>query len=339
MKRIEVTDYDISSGAESLVRSDLFEYSNSVHTLPTKIKKERSDGAYEIIERIYPHDIGLSGDEEIARNQLIDNHQIAELIKERKINKNSIRESRNVFSQFYNGIVKKRYSIIKTSLTSKYDTILYFDKYSNSGNLLDMKRGRKEPITSFIYFYGEEYPSAEAINASSNQIAHTSFETSEKGGWTYSGAATASTTARTGKYIYHLGSGAITKSSYGASSSDPATVTLWARRSSGSGNWSVMGKSYSLSTSWQLIEFQVTGGTITIPATSGVYIDELRLHPADAQMTTYTYEPLVGMTSQTDARNYTTYYEYDDFGRLETIKDENGKILEHYEYNYATSGN
>jgi YD repeat-containing protein len=83
------------------------------------------------------------------------------------------------------------------------------------------------------------------------------------------------------------------------------------------------------------VEKTITSSSLTISGSS-VIIDELRLHPADAMMTSYTYEPLVGMTSQTDPRGYTLTYIYDAANRLVTIKDEDGYILEHFEYNYAT---
>jgi len=54
----------------------------------------------------------------------------------------------------------------------------------------------------------------------------------------------------------------------------------------------------------------------------------------DAQITSYTYKPLVGMTSQTDAKGMTTYYEYDSFQRLKTVKDQNGNILKQTDYHY-----
>jgi len=54
----------------------------------------------------------------------------------------------------------------------------------------------------------------------------------------------------------------------------------------------------------------------------------------DAQITSYTYKPLVGMTSSTDAKGMTTYYEYDAFQRLKTVKDQNGNILKQTDYQY-----
>ncbi len=53
------------------------------------------------------------------------------------------------------------------------------------------------------------------------------------------------------------------------------------------------------------------------------------------QVSFYTYKPLVGMTSETGPDGRTTYYEYDDFGRLAYVRNHKGEILKKYEYNYA----
>ncbi len=57
--------------------------------------------------------------------------------------------------------------------------------------------------------------------------------------------------------------------------------------------------------------------------------------PPMVMITTYTHKPLVGVTSITDPRGQTIFYEYDSFGRLKAIRDQDGKILEENEYHYA----
>lgn len=64
------------------------------------------------------------------------------------------------------------------------------------------------------------------------------------------------------------------------------------------------------------------------------YVDDLRLYPSDAQMTTYTNEPLVGKTSEINPSGQTTIYEYDDFGRLYQVKDDDGNILKQHTYHF-----
>jgi YD repeat-containing protein len=64
------------------------------------------------------------------------------------------------------------------------------------------------------------------------------------------------------------------------------------------------------------------------------YIYLLRLNLPYAQITTYTYTLLVGMTSQTDPKGMTTFYEYDNYQRLKSIKDQSGNIIKGLDYHY-----
>lgn len=53
-----------------------------------------------------------------------------------------------------------------------------------------------------------------------------------------------------------------------------------------------------------------------------------------ALVTTYTYKPLVGMVSQTNASGQTVFYEYDAFNRLSVVRDANNNVLKKYCYNF-----
>lgn len=55
-----------------------------------------------------------------------------------------------------------------------------------------------------------------------------------------------------------------------------------------------------------------------------------------ALVTTYTYLPLIGLSSETDPTGKTIYYEYNSFGQLRLIKDQQGKILKLFDYQYQT---
>jgi YD repeat-containing protein len=63
-------------------------------------------------------------------------------------------------------------------------------------------------------------------------------------------------------------------------------------------------------------------------------INNLRMQLPNAQVSTYTYKPLVGIRTKTDPRGVKTTYEYDAFGRLQAIKDENNNVIERYDYHY-----
>jgi hypothetical protein len=69
---------------------------------------------------------------------------------------------------------------------------------------------------------------------------------------------------------------------------------------------------------------------------ANVAIDELRIHPATAQMTTYTYQKLNGKSSETDGLGRITFYEYDGLGRLHLVRNQEGHILQKKTYGIAT---
>lgn len=55
----------------------------------------------------------------------------------------------------------------------------------------------------------------------------------------------------------------------------------------------------------------------------------------DIEVTTFTYKPLVGLQTKTDPRGIVTTYKYDNFNRLDNIKDNNGNVIQQYHYHYS----
>ncbi|WP_320054696.1 DUF5977 domain-containing protein [uncultured Acetobacteroides sp.] len=60
---------------------------------------------------------------------------------------------------------------------------------------------------------------------------------------------------------------------------------------------------------------------------------KLREMLPQAEVKTFTYQPLVGTTSETDSRGKTVRYAYDSFGRLMNVT-ELGKLVSNYDYKY-----
>lgn len=64
-------------------------------------------------------------------------------------------------------------------------------------------------------------------------------------------------------------------------------------------------------------------------------VDNVRIFPTDAYMTSYTYDPVKGITSITDPNGRSIYYEYDVFNRLHLVRDQDKNIIRKICYNYA----
>ncbi len=82
---------------------------------------------------------------------------------------------------------------------------------------------------------------------------------------------------------------------------------------------------------WQLFEgeFTVPQNTsmlsleATVSAGAQFYLDDLRIHPFNANMKSFVFDPqTLWLTSELDENNYASFYEYDDEGTLVRVKKE-----------------
>lgn len=221
----------------------------------------------------------------------------------------------------------------------------FFSTQLNQSNTVIEKYKEYDQRTSFLWDYSNIHPIAEVKNASNSLIAYTSFEANGVGNWQdiMPGSIVSTAKGVTGNKYYTLNNIGLTVT--GLDNTKRYKVTYWSKNGmyivSGAGT---SGYPRSLKTitiagvNWTCWEHVV--GSVTLVNISGVGgIDELRLYPDDAKMATYTYEPLIGITSQCDANNTINYYEYDGFGRLKTVKDWDGNVIKTLDYQYQQSIN
>jgi hypothetical protein len=210
-------------------------------------------------------------------------------------------------------------------------------KYELYGNLNEQSKA-SGMVTSYIWDYAHSLPVAEVKNATSGMIAYTGFESGTDGGrWTINaGAMTAG--GRAGVKSYNLTSTNTTVSSFPTGRN--YTVSYWLHNGTVSATTNigsaaaVTGAVYN---GWTYVEHLLPPGStqVTLSSAAGANIDELRLFPQDALMTTFTYIPEVGMTSQCTPANQFSFFQYDGFSRLINVLDMGGNIVKNFKYNYG----
>jgi hypothetical protein len=205
-----------------------------------------------------------------------------------------------------------------------------FVTYDSAGNLLETKNALSSQSNSVVMDYFNQFPVAKVSNASSSNIAYTSFESDGKGNWTIPSSSKNGTASLTGKYCYDLANGSISKS--GLTSTITYIVSVWVKTGgSATVNGTALSTSLATQNNWNFYSTTVTGVTTITVGGSGL-IDELRLYPKDANMTTSTFEPIVGVTSSADANSTVNYYLYDSVNRLKVVKDKDLNVLKKYEF-------
>jgi hypothetical protein len=309
-------------------------YDNEQHAQLTRIERIDSKGAAVTEWRKYPGDniSGLTTDETTAINQLLSQWRKSELIESEQYVGTVLQvRSHNVYNLVNNSALLVK-STAKNGSADPH-TVFTIDNYDAKGRIKSMvlSNGFRK---SYIYDYQSVFPIAEATNAAQSDLAFTSFEADATGNWEFAGSPIVSA-AFTGRKSYAVSAGAIGKTNLTIGMS--YVLSYWSKSgtciiTNVSANIIETGKSIN---GWTFYKHIITPNNTSISVSGNVVIDELRLYPKNARMATVTYDPLIGVTSQTDENDQTIFYEYDNFNRLLAIRDEEQNILRRYEYEYA----
>lgn len=116
-----------------------------------------------------------------------------------------------------------------------------------------------------------------------------------------------------------------------AKSSDVHEVYLWGYRN----EYPV---ARIVGTTYSAVAGLVNSSVLYDPVSDQVLRDEInKIRVAlagSSQVYTYTYSQQIGVTSETDPAGRTTYYQYDNLKRLITVKDSDGNVIKHFDYEY-----
>ncbi|HMH35087.1 MAG TPA: hypothetical protein VK543_18755 [Puia sp.] len=355
----EIT-YDILSFANGVTKTTNYTY-NPLNYNISKAVSPNSKGENEIDNYVYPLDYSITGtpSNNIAKGiqNLQTNHIIAPIIENYKQRSNADGSNlRTIYSTFtsYKPTAPVPDTIFATESSSAIATFvpaiinvsgatldinyrpkIKFDLYDANCNLL--QQHKVDDIShSYIWDYFSTLPIADVLNASQNNIAYTSFESDGTGNWIINDANRIAE-GFTGDKSFSL------NQTNSISFLPPVSglsliISYWSK----SGQLSISGATVvsnftGLSKNgWTYYEHIVTttASSIVLSASSPTTIDELRLYPSAAQMTTWTYRPLIGLVSQCSQNNTVTYYTYDTFNRLKDVRDADGNIIKTFEYHY-----
>lgn len=335
-----VTDFD---GTKSIINASHYGYNNGLG-LPATITRTGSNGEIHSTSYSRPRDLTSITDPELK--EAVDSMVKRNIIAPPLVTTEDVSRFDVDMGEYYGGAsktVETNYKIWdagkhiikpKESIERKWNSLspsmseslrIIFSGYDGDGNLVQVQKMHDEPVV-YLWDYNRQLPVAQVHGADVSQIAYTSFEAEGKGSWVFSGNRVQDISCPTGSFAYDMSGGSIQRTFL--STSTEYIISYWLKNG---GSISVTGSAGAMISAptingWTYHEHKVSNVTSITVSGSG-RIDELRLFPANARMSTYTFNPLVGMTSECDANNRIIYYEYDSYNRLRHIRDANRNIL------------
>ncbi|MEO1053648.1 MAG: Ser-Thr-rich GPI-anchored membrane family protein [Bacteroidota bacterium] len=308
LDQTEEITYNQDNPNEFVSNVTTFEYDDPDHMLVTRSNTTTSEG--DVIGAVikYPFQFTEPHLQSMTNRHLLD-YQIEKQVWQN--DKLSMSEIMN-------------YENDRPAVYYKFESDVLVDNLAdNTDNLL--ADGRYEPRSSFQYTTGGELELnetdgfettflwdehdqviAEIQNAAPENVFHTSFESDETN---------ISYESKTGSKS-HIGSYLIPDLPDDAGD---YWLSYWTYESD----------------QWTFNKSQITLPTASIQIGQGnVPLDEVRIYPVQARMTTFTYELMKGLITATDVNDITTCYQYDCFGRLVSTKDHEGNLLQYHDYHY-----
>ena len=253
---------------------------------------------------------------------------------------------------------------MSTSEWIRTSKVLSMDAYGNVREVEDAN----EVQTATIWSYNYSLPIASGLNCNSEEFGYTSFENSEGNGWSHV-EQIINFDAFTGEKVARVyttngtpyGPSQDFKESEGLNADIGYKASVWVKgpasaelvisvnnanptddnSCTGSGDWELL----EVELTKEQIESNMDGDDsirvfVRNNSATPAYFDDIRFYPADALCNSQTYDIGSGnVTSVSDENSNPKYYQYDEFNRLNTVKNENGEIINNHAYYYSRDGN
>jgi YD repeat-containing protein len=330
LKSKTITDF---IGQQRVVTRTDFYYDGAILSQPSREEANGSDGRKTTSFISYPLDYGFTDGRTYLKNMREKNVVIKpiETIKMRGKNGNNfiVSATFNSYKPEGTGLLDTVYEadiaepVLQTNfkvftpssgMDERYKERLQYSLYDTKGNILEIKTpdGMK---TSYSYGQGlKKFPVTMTKNAVSAEVYYEDFEDGGNVGITQQDAKSGLKVKASGFVCPFI-----------PPNNKNYTLSYWYRNGT-SGQWTffcaknIPGNNFS---SYKTLN-------------QGNYIDEVRVHPSDAQMNSYSFDLFRGMTSSSDANGISTYYEYDPALRLKAIKNNDRNVLKTFEYHYSS---
>ena len=209
-------------------------------------------------------------------------------------------------------------------------------------------------MISTSYKYPYDYSTSVYQNMVARNILTPVIETTVNKGSTATEKTTVNYSSYTGTSgtLYRPANVMKTRSRTGSTITDQLTFTTYDRKGNlvAGKDWDGQQKVYVWGYNGAYIVAEVTGVTLSAVTGANSSLSGIATNPlagalpsaaetalrnlSNARVVTYDYRPLVGISKITDVTGRTTTYNYDNEGRLSTVVDSNGHVVEKHDYNY-----
>lgn len=240
------------------------------------------------------------------------------------------------------------------STPSGFELVSEVQAFDDKGNPLETKLPQQDVYKSMVWDKGSGRKVADVDGARYADMGYTSFESTLYDGIAYTGSELIqegnfaykqcgiSGDAFTGAVSYRFNSSCASVTGSSLTAGKTYLVTFWAKNGvpvlSGAGLGTLTCQEANEAMGWKFYQARFTAAStaaVSLSGPTGTQLDDLRLFPVGAAMSSSTFEPMLGTTSVTDAGGRVTRYEYDKLGRQVLVRDQEGTILSKTEYHIA----